>query len=55
MTTTISNTNQLTNTLKAGDDYYGWVEDQPLASGLLNNNDNFIRLDVMANDIGACE
>src|ERR1051325_2638790 len=52
MTTTASNTNQLTNTPQAADDYYGWTEDQLLASGLLNTNTNFVRLDVMSNDLG---
>jgi VCBS repeat-containing protein len=52
MTTTTSNTNQLTNTPQAADDYYGWTEDQLLASGLLNTNTNFVRLDVMSNDLG---
>jgi hypothetical protein len=46
MTTTASNTNQLTNTPQAADDYYGWTEDGLLASGLLNTNTNFVRLDV---------
>src|SRR5215831_10050965 len=54
MATTTSNTNQLTNTPQAGDDYYGWTEDQLLASGLLteNNLQHFVRLDVMSNDLG---
>src|SRR5215831_9141045 len=54
MATTASNTNQLTNTPQAGDDYYGWTEDQLLASGLLteNNLQHCIRLDVMSNDLG---
>jgi hypothetical protein len=52
MATTTSNTNQLTNTPQAGDDYYGWTEDQLLASGLLNTNNNFVKLDIMANDLG---
>src|SRR6266481_3889601 len=52
MTTTTSNNNQLTNTPQAVDDSYGWTEDQLLASGLLVNNTNFVKLDVMANDLG---
>src|SRR5712671_6121220 len=50
MATTTSNTNQLTNTPQAGDDYYGWAEDQLLASGLLHGN--VVTLNVMANDLG---
>ena len=52
MTTTTSNTNQLTNTPQAGDDYYGWTEDQLLASTLLASNTNVVRMEVMANDLG---
>src|ERR1700720_116408 len=45
------NSTSFTKTPQAGDDIYGWTEDQLLASGLLTNG-SVVKLDVMANDLG---
>src|SRR6266481_360436 len=44
------NSTSFINTPQAGDDIYGWTEDQLLTSGLLTGS--VVKLDVLANDLG---